>query len=384
MYVLLTGGVALVPMRHLEHRNATPFSKIMTPFFGKKCYICATETKSLKIKELKNMKTKLYMIALAAISMMLGSCSDSNSEFSQDYLADTPIKLNVSVDEPTTRAGYSSTELPEGFWLTVVHYLDSYHNVPDGTYSYEVWAKKVGDIWKTYKTYELDDGTLGVTDEEVTMLWANMKDNVDVMAYTKIQNFTIPTAQTSDEQLKQADVLYMPPTDIDPSKEGIKVALQHAMSKINLTIELGSEFEFTEDINKKITDVKIDGSLVSDWFTLDGQHQTEGNPQTITPFYTGATPFSKDANGVITKATATYEAILIPQTIASGKFTVSFKVDGKLYEWVYNNEAGLTLAPSTAYTLKLIAGDDKVQPVSFSVAPWNAGNGENGEEKETD
>ena len=36
MYVLLTGGVALVPMRHLEHRNATPFSKIMTPFFGKR------------------------------------------------------------------------------------------------------------------------------------------------------------------------------------------------------------------------------------------------------------------------------------------------------------------------------------------------------------
>ena len=215
------------------------------------------------------------------------------------------------------------------------------------------------------------------------MLWANMNDQVEVMAYTKIQNFTIPTDQTSDEQLKQADVLYMSPTDIDPSKKGIEVALKHAMSKINLTIELGSEFEFTEDINKKITDVKIDGSLVSDWFTLDGKHQTEGNPRTITPFYTGATPFSKDADGVITKASATYEAILIPQTIESGNFTVSFKVEGKLYEWVYNNEAGLTLDPSTAYTLKLIAGDDKVQPASFSVAAWNPGNGD-GENKETD
>ena len=50
MYVLLTGGVALVPMRHLEHMNATPFSKIMTPFFGKKCYICTMEIKSLKFK----------------------------------------------------------------------------------------------------------------------------------------------------------------------------------------------------------------------------------------------------------------------------------------------------------------------------------------------
>ena len=319
------------------------------------------------------------MIALAAMTMTLGSCSDSNSEFSQDFLADTPIKLNVSVDEPTTRAGYSNAELPEGFVLNVDHYLDPDKNVRDKKYSYQVWVKKVGESWKTYK---LDDETLSGTDEEVTMLWANMKDKVDVMATTKVGKITIPTDQTSDYQLKQADVLYMPPTDYPPSKEGIKVALQHAMSKINLTIELGSEFEFTEDICKKITDVKIDGSLVSDFFTLDGRHRTEGNPQTITPFYTGATPFSKDANGTITKASATYEAILIPQTIASGNFTVSFKVDGKLYEWTYNQK--LKLYPTIAYTLKLTAGDDKVQPVSFSVAPWGVGNGENGEKKETD
>lgn len=322
------------------------------------------------------MKHQILALAVAALSFT--ACSNEDN-ISQDYLADTPIKLNVSVDEPTTRAGYSETVLPEGFWLDVIHYLDSDHNVPDGTYTYQVWVKKVGDSWKTYKP---DEETWVGTDEEVTMLWANMNDKVDVMAYTNVQNFTIPTAQTSDEQLKQADVLYMKPTMIDPSKEGIKVALQHAMSKINLTIELGSEFEFTEDINKKITDVKIDGSLVSDWFTLDGKHQTEGNPQTISPLYTGATPFSKDADGNITKASATYEAILIPQTIASGKFTVSFKVEGKLYEWTYNKE--LTLDPTIAYTLKLIAGDDKVQPVSFSVAEWKPGNGTEGEKKETD
>lgn len=323
------------------------------------------------------MKHQILAFAVAALSFT--ACSNEDN-ISQDFLADTPIKLNVSVDEPTTRAGYSNTELPEEFGLEVYHYLDSDHKVPDLKYWYQVWVKKVGDSWKTYK---LDEETGVGTDEEITMLWANMNDKVDVMASTKVGLITIPTDQTSDEKLKQADVLYMSPTDIDPSKKGIEVALKHAMSKINLTIELGSEFEFTEDINKKITDIKIDGSLVSEFFTLDGQHRTDGNPQTITPFYTGETPFSKDANGVITKASATYEAILIPQDIASGKFTVSFRVDGKLYEWAYNNEAGLTLNPNTAYTLKLIAGDDKVQPASFSVAAWGKGNGD-GENKETD
>ena len=324
------------------------------------------------------MKHQIFALAVAALSFT--ACTNEDN-ISQDFLADTPIKLNVSVDEPTTRAGYSNAELPEGFLLAVYHILEDQKD--DAKYSYEVWAKKVGDGWKTYKAYKLDDETWGGTDEEVTMLWANMKDNVDVTAFTNLGTITIPTDQTSDDQLKEADVLYMPFTKYPPTNKGITVNLQHAMSKINLTIELGSEFEFTEDINKKITDVKIDGSSVSGDLGSGGIYDVSGDPTPITPLYTGETPFSKDADGKITKASATYEAILIPQDIASGKFTVSFKVDGKLYEWVYNNEAGLTLAPATAYTLKLIAGDDKVQPVSFSVAAWKAGNGD-GENKETD
>ena len=260
--------------------------------------------------------------------------------------------------------------------MAVHHKLED--QTVDNKYSYEVWAKKVGDNWKTYKP---DEALKGGTDEEVTMLWANMNDKVSVAAFTNLGDITIPTDQTSDEQLKQADVLYMPFTLYPPTKDGITVNLQHAMSKINLTIELGSEYEFSkEDVDLKIKDVKIDGSLVSATVYANGIYDEIGAPTPITPYRTGTTPYSK-TGGVITKASATYEAILIPQYIGSGNFTVSFKVDGKLYEWAYNKD--LTLAPNTAYTLKLTAGDDKVQPVSFSVAEWGKGNGD-GEDKETD
>ena len=319
------------------------------------------------------MKHQIFALAVAALSFT--ACTNEDN-ISQDFLADTPIKLNVSVDEPTTRAGYSDADKPTGFALTVNH-----NNTEDDKYNYVVWAKKVGDNWKTYKLVE---EPWGGTDEEVTMLWANMNDKVEVTAFTKFGDITIPTGQTSDEQLKQADVLYMPTAEYDPKlcKDGITVNLQHAMSKINLTIELGSEYEFSkEDVDLKIKDVKIDGSLVSATVYANGIYDEFGVPTPIFPFHTGTTPYSK-TGGVITKASATYEAILIPQYIESGKFTVSFKVDGKLYEWAYNKE--LTLDPTTAYTLKLIAGDDKVQPASFSVAAWGTGNGENGENKETD
>ena len=318
------------------------------------------------------MKHQILAFAVAALSFT--ACTNEDN-ISQDFLADTPIKLNVSVDEPTTRAGYSDADKPTGFVLEVQHDIYRYDK-----YNYLVWAKKVGDSWKTYKP---DETLKGGTDEEVTMLWANMNDKVDVTAFTNLGTITIPTDQTSDDQLKEADVLYMPFTKYTPTNKGITVNLQHAMSKINLTIELGSEYEFSKDVDLKITDVKIDGSLVSGDLASGGINNVYGDPTPITPLHTSATAFSKDADGNITKASATYEAILIPQTIESGKFTVSFKVDGKLYEWVYNNEAGLTLAPNTAYTLKLIAGDDKVQPASFSAAKWGKGNGD-GENKETD
>ena len=330
------------------------------------------------------MRTKLYMIALAAMTMMLGSCSDSNSEFSQDYLADTPIKLNVSVDEPTTRAGYSSTVLPEEFWLDVTQD----QNNKNSKYNYQVNVKKVGDSWKTYNAKEGISVNVG---DEITMLWANMSNDAIISGGNQNINDYISTTedQSTEDKLKGADLLVMTKTTVTPSTAGIEVDFKHAMSKINLTIELGSEYEFSkEDIDLKITEVKIDGSLekakcrIETYDFITFENSTNDNPPTITPLYTDATPFSKAEDGTITKASATYEAILIPQYIESGNFTISFKVDGKLYEWAYNQR--LALLPTYAYTLKLIAGDDKVQPVSFSVAPWKAGNGPDGEKKETD
>ena len=326
---------------------------------------------------------KHQILALAVAALCFTACSNEDN-ISQDYLANTPIKLNVSVDEPTTRAGYSNDVLPEKFWLFVIQDLDNWDNI-DSKYNYRVNVKKEGNSWKTYKDIS---GNVG---DEITMLWANMNNTAYIWAGSKEKdNEYISTTedQSTEDKLKGADLLGMPTTTVIPSTDGISVNFKHAMSKINLTIELGSEYEFSkEEVEKKITDVKIDGSVEkakywyrgSEGFTFSGH--VNQNSKTITPYYTDATPFSKDADGVITKASATYEAILIPQTIASGNFTVSFKVDGKLYEWTYNKE--LTLDPTIAYTLKLTAGDDKVQPVSFSVAPWGKGNGD-GEKKETD
>ena len=329
---------------------------------------------------------KHQLITLAAAALCLAACTNEES-ISHDFLADTPIKLNVSVDEPTTREGYSNADTPTSFGLGVMH--NNINN--EDKYNYGVLAELEDNNWKTY---DIIPFFIDGTKKEVTMLWANMNDKVTVYAISDItysRDGSIhnhPTDQTTLDALKKADFLAMPYTQVVPTQDGINVEFKHTMSKIKLTIELGDEYEFTADVDKKITDVKIDGSLVKAYCDIRSSTDNPqfsfkshyGDPTPISPYFIGATPYSK-TEGTIKRATASYEAILIPQIIESGKFTVSFRVDGKLYEWAYNNE--LTLTPTTAYTLKLSAGNDKVQPVSFSVSPWVAGNGE-GEEKETD
>lgn len=220
------------------------------------------------------------------------------------------------------------------------------------------------------------------------MLWANKTDPVTVSAYVNnIQSDDFPIDQSDAEKLKSADILYMDNTKVTPNTAGINVEFQHIMSKIKLTIELGSEYEFTDKIDQKITDVRIGGTIVeideeeAEVNDINIVPDPSGKVKSITPFRTGTTPFSNNA-GTITRASASYEAILIPQTIASGKFYVSFKVDGKAYDWYYNEV--LELKATNDYVLKLTAGSDKVYSAAFSTKPWNVGNGEEGENKQTD
>ena len=328
---------------------------------------------------------KQTILTIVATTLCIAACT-SEDPISQDPLADTPIKLNVSVTNPTTRAGYSNDLLPDTFQLRV------YHNRKNDNdkYNYDIFAEKVDNTWKTYD-FEAYRPNNKKDKNEVTMFWANMKDQVTVSAYVNnIQSDYFPIDQSDAEQLKKADILYMPDTLVKPNTAGINVKFQHIMSKINLTIELGSEYEFTDKIDKKITDVKIGGTIVeideeyaevNDIDYINIVPDPSGKVKSITPFRTGTTPFSNNA-GTITRASATYEAVLIPQTIASGKFFITFKVDGKAYEWYYNE--ALELKATNDYVLKLTAGSDKVYSAAFSTKPWNVGNGEEGENKQTD
>ena len=143
---------------------------------------------------------KHRLITWTAATLCLTACTNEDS-ISHDFLADTPIKLNVSVNEPTTRAGYSNDDKPTGFVLEV-------KNNKADKYNYLVWVEGEDNNWKTYKFGKYLFQNIK---EEVTMLWANMNDNVKISAMSDINYHYAgrvsnhPTDQTTPATLKKAD-----------------------------------------------------------------------------------------------------------------------------------------------------------------------------------
>lgn len=88
---------------------------------------------------------KHRILTFAAVALCFTACSNDD-EISQNFLADTPININVSVDEPRTRAGYSNDVLPDGFKLTVNH-----SNSPVDKYNYVVYAQRVEKVGRPSK-----------------------------------------------------------------------------------------------------------------------------------------------------------------------------------------------------------------------------------------
>ena len=68
---------------------------------------------------------------------------------------------------------------------------------------------------------------------------------------------------------------------------------------------------------------------------------------------------------------ATYEAIVVPQEIAAGALTVSFKIGSRSFSWT-NTEA-ITLEQGKHYTLPLTVGYDSVTAPAraFTASAWN-------------
>ena len=307
------------------------------------------------------MKRFLILISVALFAFV--ACNQ-NEEIPpvapQVDLKDTPITVSAAVEGMLTRAGYDNTNLPETFYLSMDQTGENYD----------------------YPNMLMTKGTGNTYTPETPMLWAGDAEDNYVLVKAATSSFdgsralTAQADQSTADAVKASDHLYMSAKPVTPSADGISVDFAHIMSKVILTITLGDEFDSESN---PITGVTFQGTVASNDYIPENGWQAFADDATATdiiPLCNGYTPIG----GSVTNATAEYEVILVPQTVAEGNFTVQFNVGDREFKWT--SEDAVTLESGYKYTLGLTAGKDKVELGDITAAPW--GQPENGGDLETE
>lgn len=322
----------------------------------------------------------LTMAALA--TAVFASCSSEDDLAQSNYPMDNVVRIMTSVDGMNTRASYgNSTDKLKSFGFCI-------KNANSEKYTYDnIKVTKEGSNWIP----------------ATQMFWQNSTTAVDILAYApyqettedangKVKVFGKPDyafsvkADQSDAEDYSSDLIVFKQTGFTPGSElntskAVEVTFTHLLSQLNLIIELRDQFNTNNNTVTKgfVTDVKVNGTIISskvDFSASPISVQVDGTQTAaITPETTGFTP----AENATAHAVFNYSAIVIPQTVAAGNFSISFKVNNTEYIWTATD--AVTFESGKKHELHLLAGKDVVQGGAISAIPWGD---ETITEKETD
>lgn len=277
------------------------------------------------------------MVAVTAI--FAGCANDEDALLPNDSLKDTPINIDVLVSGINTRAGYDNTSQPTMFYLSIDQ---------NGTnYDYNVVMKYEGGKWVAYEP-DAENA------EKKQLLWEGSKDNVTVTAATfrlpeapTSCSLNVQTDQSTAEAVKASDHLCYYSNAVTPSTDGISLGLNHIMSKITVKLTLGTEYK--DSATNPITSVTAFGA--STGATYSPGTETPWSEQSNVKKITLIPSVAYDKNN----RTATYEAILVPQTIAANAFGIEIRIGEQTYEW--KSADAFTLTGGTNHTLEMTVGN---------------------------
>ena len=323
----------------------------------------------------------------AAAAMALTACqSDDAIETVQQksqFPEDRVMRFTTNLIDPTavtTRASITGSDVNQNGQQFQVK-ID---NPESATYSYFNTVQYDGTEWTPINR----------------MLWQNDQQSITVTAAYKQGktftdgefingvNLTVAADQSTEALLKQQDLLTMPTKNVNPQidlvNKKLVINFYHALTKLDVTLDLANEFyKVDPKLNNAsdITEFTIKGTNAG--YQFKAMETANENYGTVT--VTASTPADILANQcAFTAATdadmhsqATYEAIVVPQQIAIGALTVSFKIGTRSFSWT--NDEAITLEQGKHYTLPLTVGHDTVtlNARAFSVSSWEDRPGDN-------
>ncbi|MCI7017787.1 MAG: fimbrillin family protein [Prevotella sp.] len=283
---------------------------------------------------------KIFNFAMVAVTAIFAGCAnDEDALLPNDSLKDTPINVDVLVSGINTRAGYGNTSLPTMFYLSI--------DQKDTNYDYNVVMKYEGDTWVAYESADENAA-------KKQLLWEGSEANVTVTAATfplpktsTSCSLNVQTNQSTDDGIKASDHLCYYSNAVTPSTGGITLGLNHIMSKITVKLTLGTEY--ATSATNPITSVTAFGASTGATYS----------PGATTPWSAGSNVSKITLIPSVaydtSNRTVTYEAILVPQTIAENTFGIEIRIGEKTYEW--KSAAAFTLKGGTNHTLEMTVGN---------------------------
>lgn len=308
-----------------------------------------------------------YSIALLLLAVGCAKQNVQEGGFPEDHV----IRVSTEV-APATKGSYTTDNITEFDLIVTDHTKAAY------SFNNTKFSKSSGE-WVSEKT----------------LLWGGAKDTVTVYAVAPCfkdrdlwdtQDFDrLPFYDTmceieaeQSEESKSSDYLcwvgsYQSAKTVDKclTDGKLKIEFTHMLSLVRITFRLGTEFNNGGIPQSNIiSDVVISGTSRSFWITTmmyDGKLSAYVPVQVIA---SDVKPYNTEWHAAAAETgncTSVYECILVPQTVSVGELNISFKADGKAYEWVAPE---LTFSPNSVHTLTLKVGKDAVIAGGFTATEW--------------
>ena len=313
------------------------------------------------------------------------------------------MKLNTQILILTVLAaaviGCNKTSAPETPFDPVVRVAPEVAPQTRGFYTtetlkeFDLFIQSANSKYSYTNTKFTKNATSGAWEPARQMLWEGKKTRFDFLAIAPSQTsglsmtndpifvFEVETAQTKESTASDLLLAFKNGTscedpDLFDSEGKMKIAFNHALSKLRVQFTLGTEFNHDGvPQSNPISDVKIDKFRTQIGIRINNNKFDPVLPtadkKTIQAYEESWTK-AVDETGQDDKAkncVAVFECIVIPDSW--NEFTVNFICGGSPY--TYTAKSGGVFESGKSYTLPLVVGKDEVIAGGITATPWTDG-----------
>ena len=294
------------------------------------------------------MKTKYYIFALAAMTMTLGSCSDSENTTGTE--APKSITVSTSIGKMTriTTDEKGAQTFSEGDEISVYAWTGSADKVPAA-------AERVVNN----AINKLTDKVWVATPQ---MLWKNNLDQhyfIGIYPTKNVDNLTADTYTFNAENQLASDLLVaVNVKGLSYAKDAVKLDFTHVMAKMVVNLTYKNQWGGTPTVKNVVVSDAVKEATIN-YLT-----------KAVTPTATAQADFEVPA----TVANTQYVSVLIPQ---NGIQKLAITIGDKTF--IYDNGTPFNFESGKITTINLEVGRDQVILDEVKISDWENGSTFKGE-----